>query len=87
MCLIFFNKKISFLKLPTYLLILINLFNSILKDKEVLDLESVQKFHGMMRSKMLDLGGLQLGLCLLHRISFPSITISESKVSLYSLFL
>lgn len=54
---------------------------SILGDKNEIESKDVKKFYSMIHSKILDIGGLQLDFCLLHKLSLPSITIAGSRVS------
>jgi len=48
-----------------------------------LDCEHIEMFYEVLHKQMLTLGGLQLGLCTLHRINLPGITIMENRVSSY----
>lgn len=64
---------------------------SIIKDQDdrvdiSLDHGHVDMFHEVLHKQMLTLGGLQLGLCMLHRINLPGITIMENRVSFYFIF-
>lgn len=47
-----------------------------------LNYEHIETFFEVLHKQMLILGGLKLGLCTLHRINLPGITIVENKVSL-----
>lgn len=44
-----------------------------------LDYEHIKMFHEVLHKQMFTLGGLQLGLCMLHRINLPGITIMENR--------
>ena len=43
-------------------------------------IEHVEKFFETLHTTMLKLGNLQLGLCLLHKLSLPFLTISGNRV-------
>lgn len=65
---------------------------SIIKDQDdrvniSLDHEHIEMFYEVLHKQMLTLGGLQLGLCTLHRINLPGITIMENRVSFYIVFI
>lgn len=47
-----------------------------------LNREHIEIFFEILHKQMLMVGGLKLGLCTLHRINLPGITIMENKVSL-----
>lgn len=46
-----------------------------------LNREHIEIFFEVLHKQMLIIGGLKLGLCTLHRINLPGITIMENKVS------
>lgn len=45
------------------------------------NLEHIEKFREVLYSQILELAGLQLGLCTLHKIHLPTLTIMENKVN------
>lgn len=49
-------------------------------------LKHIEQFYEVLHMQMLTIGGIQLGLCTLHRINLPGITIMENRVSLYISF-
>lgn len=53
----------------------------------ILELQHIEKFYEVLYMQMLKIAGLQLGLCTLHRINLPGITIMENRVSLCIFFL
>lgn len=40
-------------------------------------------FYEVLHTQMLTIGGLQLGLCTLHKITLPGISIMDNRVSSY----
>jgi len=73
-----------------FIMYFINLYSIIeAQDDRVnisLDREHIEMFYEVLHKQMLTLGGLQLGLCTLHRINLPGITIMENRVSFYIVF-
>ncbi|XP_011703289.1 PREDICTED: uncharacterized protein LOC105459182 [Wasmannia auropunctata] len=45
-----------------------------------LEHEHIEMFYEVLHKQMLMLGGLQLGLCTLHRINLPGVTIMENRM-------
>ncbi|XP_012527706.1 uncharacterized protein LOC105831827 [Monomorium pharaonis] len=45
-----------------------------------LDYKHIELFYEVLHKQMLTLGGLQLGLCMLHRINLPGVTIMENRM-------
>ncbi|XP_011169215.1 uncharacterized protein LOC105202410 [Solenopsis invicta] len=45
-----------------------------------LDHKHIELFHEVLHKQMLTLGGLQLGLCMLHRINLRGVTIRENRM-------
>lgn len=88
--LIFDYAKLSlrlFIKHILYIFIYYLLIYSIITNQndenKYLNCEHVETFFEVLHKQMLILGGLKLGLCTLHRINLPGITIMENRVSLY----
>lgn len=50
-----------------------------------LDRKHIETFYDVLHTHMLTMGEMQLGLCTLHKINLPGITIMENRVSLYIL--
>lgn len=48
------------------------------------NLEHIEKFREVLYSQILELAGLQLGLCALHKIHLPTLTIMENKMKVMS---
>ncbi|XP_014468079.1 PREDICTED: uncharacterized protein LOC106741033 [Dinoponera quadriceps] len=48
----------------------------------ILDRKHVELFHEVLRMQMLTIGGLHLGLCTLHRINLPGITITGNRMKI-----
>ncbi|KAL7300416.1 hypothetical protein TKK_0006842 [Trichogramma kaykai] len=57
-----------------------NLLKSFLSDEDKINAHEVHKFHEIIQHQILEVSSLQLGLCILHRISLPCVTISGSKM-------
>ncbi|KMQ86789.1 centromere protein l-like protein [Lasius niger] len=55
-------------------------------DNIFLDRNHIEIFFEVLHKQMLILGGLELGLCTLHRIDLPGITIMENR-NIYFIFL
>ncbi|RLU25333.1 hypothetical protein DMN91_001489 [Ooceraea biroi] len=53
-------------------------------DNLSLDHEHVEKFYEVLHKQMLIVGDMQLGLCTLHRIILPGITIMENRMKVMS---
>ncbi|KAG7201701.1 hypothetical protein KM043_004429 [Ampulex compressa] len=47
---------------------------------ETLVVEHIEKFRDVLYTQMFEMAGLQLGLCTLHRINMPALTIMENRV-------
>lgn len=45
-----------------------------------LDCEHIEMFHEVLHAQMLAMGNLHLGLCTLHKIALPGITIMENRM-------
>lgn len=55
-----------------------------MRDKDRIDLDEVNKFHEVILTQVNEFSSIQLGLCLLHKITLPAVlTISEIKVTYY----
>lgn len=54
-------------------------------DNIILDCNHIKLFFEVLHKQMLTLGGLELGLCTLHRIDLPGITIIENKMKLVNI--
>ncbi|XP_058793864.1 centromere protein L-like [Phymastichus coffea] len=61
---------------------LMELWKSVSDDKDRIDVEEIDEFHKILQQQVMEIGGVHLGLCLLHRIHLPSIVISESKMKI-----
>ncbi|XP_032679772.1 uncharacterized protein LOC116848114 isoform X2 [Odontomachus brunneus] len=48
----------------------------------ILDLKHIEQFYEVLHTQMLTIGGIQLGLCTLHRINLPGITIMENRMKI-----
>ncbi|XP_001605964.1 centromere protein L-like [Nasonia vitripennis] len=59
---------------------LTTLWKSFLDDKDKIDAEEVEKFHKVLQRQVMEISNVQLGLCMLHRIHLPCLTISGSKM-------
>ncbi|XP_068974999.1 uncharacterized protein [Bombus flavifrons] len=66
---------------------LIKILTVIVKDQNdeanveiAFNLEHIEKFREVLYSQMLELAGLQLGLCTLHKIILPTVTIMENRM-------
>ncbi|KAJ8679014.1 hypothetical protein QAD02_014801 [Eretmocerus hayati] len=64
---------------------LVNLWKSLLKKKDEVDLEDVEKFYGVLRKQIRKMCNLQLGLCTLFRITLPSLVISNRQMKITKL--
>lgn len=50
-------------------------------DTEVfVNVEHIEKFYEVLHTQILEIANLQLGLCRLHRIDLPALTIMENKM-------
>ncbi|XP_029156542.1 centromere protein L-like [Nylanderia fulva] len=54
-------------------------------DNIILDRSHIELFFEVLHKQMLMCGGLELGLCTLHRIDLPGITITENKMKLVNI--
>ncbi|XP_043799395.1 centromere protein L-like [Apis laboriosa] len=70
---------------------LIKILTVIIKDQNdeaslemTFNLEHIEKFREVLYSQILELAGLQLGLCTLHKIHLPTLTIMENKMKVMS---
>ncbi|KAL6266678.1 hypothetical protein P5V15_003742 [Pogonomyrmex californicus] len=50
-----------------------------------LNREHIEMFHEVLHKQMLVLGGLHLGLCTLHKINLPGITIMENRMKVMNI--
>lgn len=56
--------------------------SSLRHDEDNITLEEVDQFHEVLQTQVHEFSSIQIGLCLLHRINLPALTISEIKVKL-----
>ncbi|XP_032682571.1 uncharacterized protein LOC116849487 isoform X2 [Odontomachus brunneus] len=48
----------------------------------ILDLKHIEQFYDVLHMQMLTIGGIQLGLCTLHRINLPGLMIMENRMKI-----